>query len=229
MSLAQPVKATGPVRRFDSDVDIDFGDRTRALALLKHTPAGIVRNGELTRHNTGIYVTDIPVDPFTGTASLDYKVAEERGYVKLDFLNVSIYAQVKSNEHLDQLMAREPDWAKLYDPDFCNQLMHINGHYDTLIKFPEAVNSIPRLAMFIAAIRPAKRHLIGRTWADVARDIWTKPTDGSYYFKKAHAVSYSHLIVVHMNLLDENNSTKWKRWPVYYSTANVFEDWVGTE
>jgi hypothetical protein len=81
--------------------------------------------------------------------------------------------------------------------------MHVNGHYDTLIQFPEAVNSIPRLAMFIAAIRPAKRNLIGKTWAEVAKTIWDKPTDGSYYFKKAHAVSYAHLIVVNMNLLDD--------------------------
>ena len=33
--------------------------------------------------------------------------------------------------------------------------------------------------------------------------VWTKPEDGSYYFKKAHAVAYAHAIVVHMNLLCE--------------------------
>ena len=55
--------------KFKSDIDIDFGDRTQALNLLGHHPAGIFKDGHLTKHNTGIYVTDIPVDPFTGIAS----------------------------------------------------------------------------------------------------------------------------------------------------------------
>ena len=35
------------------------------------------------------------------------------------------------------------------------------------------------------------------------KDVWTKPTNGEYYFKKAHAVSYAMACVVHMNLLCE--------------------------
>ena len=34
-------------------------------------------------------------------------------------------------------------------------------------------------------------------------EVWQKPEDGSYYFKKAHAVSYAVAVVVHMNLLCE--------------------------
>ena len=56
----------GQSMKFGSDVDIDFGDRTQALGLLKHTPASILRDGQLVPHNTGIYVTGIPQDPFTG-------------------------------------------------------------------------------------------------------------------------------------------------------------------
>jgi hypothetical protein len=186
---------------FKSDVDIDFGDRTRALALLKHTPAAIIRDGKLIKHNTGIYVTDVPEDPFTCIASIDHKVAEDRGYAKLDFLNVSLYTQIKSEQHLQELLAIEPDWAALYDPEFCAKLIHIGAHYDTLIKMPEAVNTIPRMAMFLALIRPAKRHLIGKPWKEVAETVWDKPTDDSYYFKKSHAVAYAHLVVVNMGLL----------------------------
>jgi hypothetical protein len=58
--------------------------------------------------------------------------------------------------------------------------------------------------MFLAVIRPAKRHLIGLPWAKVAETVWEKSTDGSYGFKKSHAISYSHLVAVHMNLLSEN-------------------------
>jgi hypothetical protein len=191
--------------KFQSDIDIDFGDRTQALKLLRHHPAGIIRDGALVRHNTGVYVTDIPTDPFTGIASIDYNQAEARGYTKLDFLNVSLYTQIKSEQHLTQLMAQEPVWDLLLDRDFCSLLIHIGNHYDTLMKMPEPINTIPRLAMFLAIIRPGKRHLIGRPWAEVAKTIWDATEDG-YVFKKAHAVAYAHLVAVHINLIVEGVS-----------------------
>ena len=187
--------------KFKSDIDIDFGDRTRALELLKTTPASILRDGKLIRHNTGVYATDIPVDPFMGVASIDYESAEDRGYMKLDFLNVSLYTQIKSESHLLELMAQEPEWDRLYDPVFCEQLIHIGNHYKTLIKMPEACNSIPRMAMLLSVIRPAKRHLIGKTWKEVAETVWESDPNGGYGFKKAHGVAYAHLVVVNMNLL----------------------------
>jgi hypothetical protein len=190
--------------KFSSDIDIDFGNREDAIRLLKVTPAGIIRDGKLVKHNTGVYPTDVPVDPFTGISSIDYKVAEDRGYAKLDFLNVSLYTQIKDEAHLDALLAQEPDWARLYDPEFCSQLIHIGNHYETLVKMPEAVTSIPRMAMLLAIIRPGKRHLIGQPWLDVAKTIWDANEEG-YVFKKAHAVAYAHLVCVHMNLLCTSN------------------------
>jgi len=187
--------------KFKSDIDIDFPDRDRALSVLKTTPASILRDGRLVKHNTGVYPTAIPVDPFTGQASIDYEAAEDRGYMKLDFLNVSLYTQIKSEEHLQELINTEPEWDRLYDPEFCGCLIHINKHYKNLIQMPEAVTSIPRMAMFLSVIRPAKRHLIGKTWQEVAKTVWERPTDDSYFFKKAHAISYAHLVVVNMNLL----------------------------
>lgn len=187
--------------KFKSDIDIDVANRETALSHLTHTDASIIRDGKITKHNTGVYFTPIPTDPFTGRASLDYEAAEERGYIKLDILNVGLYQQVKSEQHLQELMSTEPAWDQLYDPEFCAKLIHIGSHYDTLIKMPEAVNSIPRLAMFLAVIRPAKRHLIGKTWKEVAESVWEKPTDGSYAFKKSHGVAYANLVAVNMNLL----------------------------
>lgn len=187
--------------KFKSDIDIDVANRDQALTLLKHTAASIIKEGKNTRHNTGVYFTSIPVDPFTGRASLDYEAAEARGYVKVDILNVGVYQQITNEDHLQQLMQQEPAWDRLYDPEFCARLIHIGAHYDILIRMPEAVNSIPRLAMFLAVMRPAKRHLIGRTWAEVAESVWDKPADDGYYFKKAHAVSYAHLVAVNINLI----------------------------
>ena len=189
--------------KFQSDIDIDVANREQALSLLKHTAASIIKEDKNTKHNTGIYFTNIPADPFTGRASFDYESAEDLGYVKVDVLNVSLYQQVKNEEHLDKLMQQEPAWDRLYDPDFCARLIHIGAHYDTLIKMPEAVNSIARLAMFLAVIRPAKRHLIGQTWREVAESVWEKPEDDGYYFKKAHAISYAHLVAVNINLISE--------------------------
>jgi len=188
--------------KFRSDIDIDFSDRQQVLDLLNVTPASIIRDGKLSKHNTGVYATDIPVDPFSGSASLDYQAAEERGYMKLDLLNVHVYKQVKSEEHLIKLM-QAPDWTKLYDPAICAQLIHINNHYDTLLKMPEPVDSITRLAMFLAVIRPAKRHLIGKTWKEVTETVWDKVEGEGYSFKRAHGVAYSQLVVVNMNLLAE--------------------------
>lgn len=190
------------IKKFSSDIDIDFANRDQVLALLDHTPASIIRDNKASKHNTGVYFQSIPQDPFTGHASLDYEAAEDRGYLKLDFLNVSVYTRVTSEQHLLQLMNTTPNWALLYDREFCEQLIHINQHYDTLIKMPEPVDTIARLAMFLAVIRPAKRHLIGKTWREIAATVWEKPADGSYAFKCSHAIAYAHLVVVNMNLND---------------------------
>ena len=45
--------------------------------------------------------------------------------------------------------------------------------------------------MFLSVIRPAKRHLIGLPWAEVAQTVWERPADDEYYFKKSHAVAYA--------------------------------------
>jgi hypothetical protein len=72
-------------------------------------------------------------------------------------------------------------------------------------RMPESIDSIPRLAMFLAVMRPAKKHLQGLTWKEVAKTVWDKDHDG-YSFKKSHAIAYAQLVVVHMNLLKEQNA-----------------------
>lgn len=192
--------------KFTSDIDIDVANRDQALAVLKHTAATIMRDNKVSKHNTGVYFTEIPADPFTQRAALDYEAAEDLGYIKIDVLNVGLYQQIRNEQHLVYLMQQEPLWDLLQARDFCSQLIHIGSHYDTLIRMPEAVDSIPRLAMFLAVIRPAKRHLIGRTWTEVANSVWERPADDGYYFKKAHAISYAHLVAVNMNLICEQVS-----------------------
>lgn len=181
-----------------SDIDIDLGNRDTLLKLIPHVPASI-RKDAIKKHPTGVYITDIPYDSVNDMSSLDYEQAESRGYFKLDILNVHIYNQIKDENHLYEMM-KEPDWSMLDDPINVEKLIHIGNHYQTIRKMPEPINSIPRLAMFLAVIRPGKKHLIGLPWAEVSKTIWEKE-EGTYSFKKSHAVAYAQLVVVNMNLL----------------------------
>jgi len=183
------------------DIDIDFADRTRALEIIKHVPAAMA-GGK--KHNTGVYCHEIPVNPLTGLSSIEYQEAEERGYFKIDFLNVSIYNDVKDEAHLKQLMEAEPLWDLLEQDDFTNLLFHVNGHGSLMRQMKP--RSIEELAMCLALIRPAKKHLIGKSFTEIGQTIWEKPENGDYYFKKAHAIAYAHVIVVQMNLICEGIS-----------------------
>ncbi len=185
--------------RIDSDIDIDFGDREKLLKFIPHTRAAMRNANPIRHHATGVYVTDIPYDPVRDMSSIDYVEAEKRGYFKLDLLNVHVYNQVRDETHLVELMA-DPDWSTLNDRVFVEKLIHLGNHYQSIQKMPEPINTIPRLAMFLALIRPAKKHLIGKSWKEVSQTIWDKGDDG-YSFKKSHAIAYAHLVVVHMNLL----------------------------
>jgi hypothetical protein len=180
------------------DIDIDFADRTQALNILKHIDAAI---DTTKKHNTGIYCTSIPYNPVTGISTIDYKTAEERGYFKIDFLNVSVYEGVNSIQHLKKLLNMEPIWNLLLEDEFTNNLFHVNGHGHVLRKMKPT--SIEQLAACLAIIRPAKKHLLGKDWDEVFKEVWTKPTTDEYYFKKAHAIAYAHVIVVQMNLICE--------------------------
>jgi len=187
--------------KIDSDVDIDVGDRDSVLSLIKHIPAAMRRVNPIRKHPSGIYITDVPYDPVNAMSALDYADADKRGYFKLDILNVHIYNQVRDEEHLLRLM-QEPDWDRLNDKKFVEKLIHLGNHFNSIQKMPEPINSIPRLAMFLAVIRPAKKHLIGKSWKKINETVWDRDPTG-YAYKRSHAISYSHLVVVHMNLLKE--------------------------
>ena len=186
------------------DIDIDFIDREQALNLFKHTVASRNDNGQLVKHNTGVYMHEVPVDAVSGLCSIPYEQAEEQGLFKIDFLNVGIYKGVCNEEHLVQLMNQEPLWDLLLQDDFVNLLFHLNGHGDIIRKTQPT--SVEQLSAVLAMIRPAKRYLIGKDWTTVMTEVWTKPETGDYYFKKSHATAYAVAIVVQMNLICEQIS-----------------------
>lgn len=181
------------------DVDIDFYDRDGVLKLFKHTPASMIKDGKTEKHKTGVYFHACPEHPVTGHSTLDYKKAEDRGYFKIDCLNVNIYKDVKSEQELVELMIQEPDWDMLKDPKVVENLFHLNGHFNIVSKLEP--RNIEQLAAVLAIIRPAKRHLMHKDWKDIMAAVWVRPSDGSYFFKKSHAVAYAQAIVVQMNLM----------------------------
>ena len=180
------------------DVDIDFFDRDGTLKLFKHAPASIIKDDKIEKHKTGVYFHAVPTHPVTGNSTLDYKKAEDRGYFKIDCLNVNIYKNVKSEQELVELMIEEPDWDMLKDPKLVENLFHLNGHYNIVSKLEP--KNIEQLAAVLAIIRPAKRGLMYKDWKEILKEVWVKPTDGSYFFKKSHAIAYAQAIVVQMNL-----------------------------
>jgi DNA polymerase III alpha subunit len=186
------------------DIDIDFPDRDRALSILKHVKASRIEDSKFVAHNTGVYLQSIPHDPVNNLSGIDYKTAEDRGYFKIDFLNVNIYSKIQNEEHLNGLMKTEPLWDLLLQNDFTDLLFHVNGHGSLLRQMKPT--SIEELAMCLALIRPAKRHLVGKTWTEIGQEIWKKPENDDYYFKKSHAIAYATAIVVQMNLICESIS-----------------------
>jgi hypothetical protein len=187
-----------------ADIDLDFADRSKILNLIRHTPARQLHQGQVRRHNSGVYVTDIPYDPVNQCAALDYESAEARGYFKIDFLNMSVYQLIRDQAHYDQLLAQEPDWSKLWtDSAWASQLAHV-GNYTDLLRQMQP-DSIARMAAFISIIRPGKAHLQGQPWDQVFESVWDGDTSRGYTFKKAHALSYAMLVALHINLLNQGD------------------------
>ena len=184
-----------------ADIDIDVPNRDAVLQLIKHVPARLEVNGQVRKHNSGIYVTDIPADPVHNCAAIDYGTAEERGYFKIDLLNMSVYNLVQTPEHYEQMLTASPPWERLWtDHAWAGQLVHV-GNYTDLLRVMKP-DSIPRMAAFISIIRPGKAHLQTRPWAEVFASVWDGDESRGYTFKKSHAVSYAALVALHMNLLN---------------------------
>jgi hypothetical protein len=182
-----------------ADIDIDVPNRDAVLALIQHTAARL-SNGR--KHNSGIYITDIPRDPITGCSALDYETAEARGYFKIDFLNMGVYSLIRDPAHYTELLAADPPWERLWsDSAWASQLVHV-GNYTGLLHSMRP-DSIQRLAAFISIIRPGKAHLQNKPWSQIFASVWDGDDSKGFTFKKSHAISYSVLVTLHMNLINQ--------------------------
>ena len=186
-----------------ADIDIDFADRDLVLDLIQHTPARQLVQGQVRRHNSGVYVTDIPRDPINGCAAIDYEQAEQRGYFKIDLLNMSVYQLVKNPAHYQEMLSAAPPWDRLWqDTAWARQLVHVGNYADLLSNMRPS--TIPQMAAFISIIRPGKAHLQNQAWTNVFASVWDGDDSQGYTFKKSHSLSYAMLVVLHMNLLNQD-------------------------
>ena len=183
----------------NTDIDIDTADRDRLLKIINGTPAMIARDNKQVKHNTGVYFHDIPSHPFTGLSTIDHKEAESMGYFKIDILNVGLYKDITSKKQLVELLDNEPMWELLEHKEVVEQCFHIHKHFNIVSQMKP--QSVEQLAAVLAVIRPAKRHLIGKSWDVINKDVWVKPTNNEYFFKKAHAHAYAMAVVLQLNML----------------------------
>lgn len=184
-----------------ADIDIDLADRNQVLALIQHIPACISHQSQQRSHNSGVYVTEIPYDPVLNCAAIDHKAAAQRGYFKIDFLNMSVYQLIRDPAHYQLMLDATPSWTRLWqDPAWAQQLVHVGNYTDLLAQMRP--DSIVRMAAFISVIRPGKAHLQGRPWQEIFKTVWDGDASRGFAFKKSHAISYAQLVLLHMNLLD---------------------------
>ena len=183
------------------DIDIDVKDRDDILQYLKHIPASMNKNGKFVKHLVGVYFCNIPQDYITGLASIDYKSSEKLGYIKIDLLHNTIYDKIQTRNEMDDYLNQTVDWKLLKDREIVKKLFQIGNYYDLLLKHP--VNNEYELAMFIALIRPGKKHLQElSSWDEIEKEIWKKD-NSKYQFKKSHALAYSLNIVLQLNMINK--------------------------
>ena len=185
------------------DVDLDFPTNFDPLDYFDQaTRASRVQSEQLVKHNVGVYFQSIPKDKVTGLSAIPYKEAEELGYFKIDFLHLNLLDYFKDKKEMRALLNAEPDWMLLESAKVVKKLFQIHQHYAIVSRIKP--KNIQELADVIAIIRPAKRYLLDAYVKDrnaIRPEIYRKPDDGGYYFKKGHAIAYSLNIVLQLHLI----------------------------
>lgn len=191
------------MKKITTDVDVDVFGRDNILRGIECIFGRIDRpDGKIDKHNTGVYFQNIPRDPTTNISTLDHRIAKDYGYFKIDFLNVNMYENIKSEAHLLSLIDKEPPWDFFQYEEITNQLFHLKGHSNLLVKYKP--QSVEDLAMILAIVRPAKAYLQQQGWEKIKGEVWLKVEgEESYQFKRSHGLAYAIAIIVNLNLLIE--------------------------
>lgn len=182
------------------DIDIDLKTDFDPKEFFDVTLASMVENGELKKHNAGVYFQHVPKDTVTGLSAIPYKDAEDEGFIKIDMLHLSILNMFDSKYEIKELLKREPDWDLLKKRTVVEKLFQLGKHYEVVYKI--APRSISELSDALAIIRPSKRRLLDKYLKDkdsVIKELYTKrePSD----MRKSHTIPYSMIIVLQLHLI----------------------------
>lgn len=183
------------------DIDIDVKSDFDLNGLFPTAVRGSMVNGDkISPHNCGVYFQNIPVDHITGLAAIPYKEAENIGYLKIDFIHLTLLNEFSSKQEMDELLEMEPDWDMLLDRNIVETLFQVSKHYFLLKKIKP--RSVQELSDVLALIRPAKSHLVNEYLEDrktTREKLYIKEHDDKFLFKKSHAVAYALTIVLQLN------------------------------
>jgi len=157
------------------DIDIDCKNRNDILQYINCVPA---KKTDGTKHATGVYIQDIPIDPLTGLAEVFY---DESEYTKIDFLNLSTLNYFSSNEEITELINREPNWNLLKIKEIVAKLPQIHDHFDLV----QEINprSVDDLMVILDKIREHSK----------------------YKFRRSHCTAYALNIIALLNYFEKIN------------------------
>lgn len=186
------------------DVDIDCEPSFKPVTIFPKWPrAMILNNGKMTVHPAGVYPQKIATDPITGLAAIPYDQAEDFGYLKVDFLHLTVYKHFKDRAEIEDLLTKEPDWSLLQVPSVQQKIFQLGKHGELLSDLKPT--SILELADIMALIRPGKKNFIGlyKKEREAARRILFARDESGYSFKKSHALAYSYVVWLQLHLIEQ--------------------------
>lgn len=185
------------------DIDIDLRpDFKMEDVFPEWRRATVLKNGQLTPHPCGAYPQSIAVDPVTKLSAVPYKDAENLGYLKVDFLHLTVYRHFSTHDEIEQLLKINPNWNLLLIPSVVECLFQLSKHAEILSRVKPT--SLDELADVLALIRPGKRQLLDGYLAnrEVGRRLLYTKGSGEYAFKRSHAFAYAMVIVLQLHLVE---------------------------
>ena len=183
----------------DIDLKTDF-DPTRVIP--NCIKASMINNGKFVPHTCGAYISNIPRDPISGISAIPYDLAEDLGFMKIDFLHLQLLDNFESRDEIKALMNMDPNWDLLKSPKVVSALFQLGKQWDVVSAIEP--RSVQELADTLAMTKPAKRFLIDLYKRDpsAARKELYKKDDNSYAYKKAHAFAYAFNVILQLHLIE---------------------------
>ena len=186
------------------DIDIDLKPDFNPDALFSVVHASMEENGIIRKHPAGVYFQNIPRDSETGLSAIPYKESEEMGYMKIDFLHLTLLNKFKNKTQMKKLLKIEPNWSLLENEAIVRSLFHIGNHFDLVDQIQPT--SVQQLSDILALIRPGKRNMLSaylESPESVRPELYTKRINSD--MRKSHTIPYALLIVLQLHMIEHTD------------------------